>query len=86
MKVLVLYESASCSVVSDSATPWTVARQASLSMDFPGHNTGMDCHFLLQRNFPDSGIKSMSSVTSALLSHHGSLVLYTCKKFIEIYT
>ena len=63
---MVLYESASCSVVSDSATPWTVARQAPLSMDFPGRNTGVGCHFLIQRNFPDSGIKSMSSVTSAL--------------------
>ena len=25
----------SCSVVSDSATPWTVAHQAALSMEFP---------------------------------------------------
>ena len=30
------------------ATPWTVARQAPLAMDFPGKNTGMGCHFLLQ--------------------------------------
>ena len=28
-------------------TPWAVARQASLSMEFPrGKNTGMGCHFL----------------------------------------
>ena len=27
-------ESVSCSGVSDSATPWTVARQAPLSMEF----------------------------------------------------
>ena len=26
-------------------TPWTVVRQASLSMDFPGKNTGVDCIF-----------------------------------------
>ena len=29
-----------CSVVSDFATPWTVACQVSLSMWFPGKNTG----------------------------------------------
>ena len=43
------------------ATPWTVARQAPLSMGFarllcpwdsPGKNTGMGCHFLLQGIFP----------------------------------
>ena len=30
-----------------SATPWTVAYQAPLSMNFPGKNTGVGCHFLL---------------------------------------
>ena len=29
-------------------TPWTVARQAPLSWDFPGKNTAVGCHFLLQ--------------------------------------
>ena len=37
------------------ATPWTVAYQAPLSMDFPGNSTGVDCHFLLQRIFPTQG-------------------------------
>ena len=32
-----------CSVVSDSVTPWSVARQAPLSMDFPGKSTGVGC-------------------------------------------
>ena len=37
-----------CSVVYDSATPWTVAHQAPLSHGiFPGKNTRMGCHFLL---------------------------------------
>ena len=36
-------------------TPWTVARQASLSMDFPGKNTRVDCYFLLQGIFPTQG-------------------------------
>ena len=33
------------------ATPWTVAHQAPLSMDFPGKNTGVGCYFLLQGIF-----------------------------------
>ena len=38
----------SCSVVSDSATLWTVACQAPPSMDSPGKNTGVGNHFLFQ--------------------------------------
>ena len=34
------------------ATPWTVARQAPLSMGSPGKNTGVGCHALLQGNLP----------------------------------
>ena len=35
--------------MSDSfATPWTVANEAPLGRDFPGQNTGVGCHFLLQ--------------------------------------
>ena len=30
------------------AIPWTVARQAPLSMDSPGKNTGVGCYALLQ--------------------------------------
>ena len=44
-------ESASCLVVSDSVTPWTVACQASLSMEFFRQDTGIDNHSLLQRIF-----------------------------------
>ena len=41
------------SVVYDSfATPWTVALQAPLFMDFPGKNTGVGCHSPLQGIFP----------------------------------
>ena len=43
-------------VVSDSTTPWTAARQAPLSMDFPGKNTGVGCHFLLQGIFLTQGL------------------------------
>ena len=34
----------------------TVARQAPLSMDFPGKNTGVGCHALLQGTFPIQGL------------------------------
>ena len=36
-----------CSVVSNSATPWTVAHCTSLSMEFSHENPGVGCHFLL---------------------------------------
>ena len=42
----------SCLVVWLFATPWSVACQAPLSMDSPGKNTGVGCHFLLQGIFP----------------------------------
>ena len=38
------------------ATPWTVACQVPLSMGFPGKNTGVGCHFLLQGIFPTQGM------------------------------
>ena len=43
--------------MSDSfATPWTVACHAPLQEeDFSGKNTGVGCHFLLQRIFPTQG-------------------------------
>ena len=33
--------------------------------DFPGKNIGMGCHFLLQGDLPDPGIKPMSLVSPA---------------------
>ena len=33
-------------------TPWTVTHQAPLFLGFPGKNTGVGCHFLLQGIFP----------------------------------
>ena len=43
-----------CSVISHVqifVTPWTVACQTPLSTNFPGKNTGLVCHFLLQGIF-----------------------------------
>ena len=41
------------------ATPWTVAYQLLHPWDFPGKNTGVGRHFLLQ-DLPDPGIKPRS--------------------------
>ena len=51
-----------CSVAQQClfATSWTVAHQLLCPQDSPGKNTGVGCHFLSQRNFPDSGIKPAS--------------------------
>ena len=39
------------------ATLWTVACQVPLSMEFPGKNTRVGCHFLLQEIFLTQGLK-----------------------------
>ena len=44
-----------CSAMSNSATPWTVARQAPESIEFSRQESWMGCHFLLQRIFPTQG-------------------------------
>ena len=43
------------SVMSDSATPWTVACHSPLSMGFSRQEYRMGCHFLLQGIFPTQG-------------------------------
>ena len=43
-----------CSVLPDSATPWTVA--CVCQWNFPGKNTGVDSHFLLQKIFLIQGL------------------------------
>ena len=50
-------------------TPWTVARQDPLSMDFPGRTTAMSCHFLLQGIFPTQGSNSVSCISRQILYH-----------------
>ena len=38
------------------ANPWTVAYRLLRPWDFPGKNTGVSCHFLLQEIFPIQGL------------------------------
>ena len=55
-----------------SATPWTVSRQAPLSMGFPSKNTGVGCRFLLQGTFLTQGLRP-ACVSSCLLALTGRL-------------
>ena len=62
------------------ATPWTVACQAPHPWEFPGKNTRVDCHFLLQGIFPTQGLnpcllclgRRFLAGSSFPLSHLGS--------------
>ena len=51
----------SCSIMSDSATPWTVARQAPLSMGFPRQEYWSGLPFPSLGDLPDPGIKPLSA-------------------------
>ena len=49
-----------CSVAKSCPTllqPYGLAHQTPLSMGFPGKDTGIGCHFLLQGIFPMQGLK-----------------------------
>ena len=52
----------SCSVMSDSATPGTVARQASLPMGIPRQEYRSGLPFPSPGDLPDPGIKPASSI------------------------
>ena len=56
-------------------TPWTASPSDSCPRDFPGKNTGMGCHFLLQGIFWTQGLNLSVlhwEVDSLPLSHQGS--------------
>ena len=55
-----------CQVVSDSVTPWTVAHQAPLSMEFPRQEYLSGLPFPSPGDLPDPGIKPASPVYPAL--------------------
>ena len=63
----------SCSIVSDSGTTWTVACQASLSMEFSKQEYWSELLFPTPEYLPDSGIKPVS-----LVSCIGRWILYHC--------
>ena len=55
-----------CPVMSDSVTPWTVARQAPLSMRFSRQEYWGGLPFPSPRDLPDPGIKPLSLACPAL--------------------
>ena len=67
-----------------SATPWTAAHQAPLSVGFPRQVTGVGCHFLLQGIFPTQRSNASLSCVSCIgrqifflpLCHLGSPCCY----------
>ena len=56
----------SLSVVSDSVTPWTIARQAPLSMGFLRQESWSGLPFPPPRHLPDPGIELWSPASPAL--------------------
>ena len=62
---IVFSESESCSVVTDSATPWTVAHQVPLSTEFSRPEYWSGLPFPSPGNLPDPGIKTRSPVLQA---------------------
>ena len=78
-QILVLFHAQillfSISVMSDSfVTPWTVAHQAPCPWDFPGKNTGVGCHFLLQGILPTQGSNPhLLSMCHLVLTFHAFL-------------
>ena len=76
-----LYNMLRRSVVCNSVTPWTEPARLLYPWDFPGKNTGVSCHFLLQGIFPTQGSTWVSCIAGRFyqLSHQG-------RPTIHIYT
>ena len=64
--VHIFYSSQFNSVVSNSATLWTVNHHVPLAMEFSRQEYYSSCHFLLQRIFPTPGTEPRSLASAAL--------------------
>ena len=66
------------------ATPWTVARQAPLSMGFSRQEYWSGLPFPTPRDLPDPGTEPMSPALQALpLSHRGSPIPLSIKSLLS---
>ena len=85
-----------CAVLSgfSCVTPWTLPTRLLCPWDFPGKNTGVDCHAILQGIFPTQGSKpGLLHCRQILyhLSHQGSprfhiLMPFTyCFQYLKYY-
>ena len=64
-------------------TPWNIAGHLLLVWNFPGKNTGANCHFLLQRIFLIQGSNSclcVSCIRRRIVYHRVTVVLWLKKK------
>ena len=62
------------------ATPWAVAPRLLCPWDFPGKNTGVSCHFLLQGIFP-----TQDQILISCVSFTGGWILYHCTTWKPMY-
>ena len=67
----------SCSAVSDSAAQWTEPTRLFSAWDFPGKNTGVGCHFLLQGLFLTQGLNP-----HLLCLLHCRQIIYHCAQYL----
>ena len=68
-------------------TLWTVAHQAPLFMEYPGKNTGVGCHALLQGIFPIQGWNPDLLHCRQILYHLNHWEVHVCiHTYIYIYT
>ena len=65
------------------ATPWTVAHQAFLSMDFPGKNTGVGCYLFLQWIFPTQGSNEPPALASRFFTTDPLLVQFSSVQLLS---
>ena len=76
-----------CSVVCDSVTPWTVACQVPLSMEFPRQECWNGWTFPLPGYLPDPGIKLESPTLAGGVftweSQNYNIVLFTNSEKLE---
>ena len=76
-----------CSVMSNSATPWAVVRQAPLSPEFSRQEHCNALPFPPPGDLPDPGIEptALALEVALLLSHHGTRRLFLTLLFFILY-
>ena len=67
-----------CSIMSHSATPWTVAKETPLSMDFPKQEYWSGFPFPTRGDLPNPGIKPVSPLVSPALADGIKFYIYIC--------
>ena len=75
----------SSSVMSDSATSWTIVCQAPLSRKFSRQEYGSGLPFPPLGNFPNPGIKPESLVSPALAGRFFTTATWEAQNFDRVY-